>query len=1088
MLLKTPITSLLIGLFSLISTLSFSQEYLGYQYTSDKTFDEIVEIANDYFSEIGTGKGVGYKQFKRWEYWNKRNLDANGRVITNFHALKEINKFKAENPNGTRAIGTTFTEMGPSSAINTSTWSSHIGRITSIGLDPNDDDHIIVGSSSGGVWRTDDFATTWTPLSDTETFLNVFSLEISHNNPDHYFVGTDGGGVLKSTDAGATWNSTNGITTNDVINTLVMHPTDHNILFAVGRWQGKVYKSIDGGDNWTTELDITSQMYDLEFKPGDPDIIYASGKGTVRKSTDGGDSFSVIGGGPWTTTGVIMMAVTEDDPDYLYLLQESSGGFGGVFLSTDEGTSFTTQSDDSCGCNNIMGYNQNNTGGQAPRDMDIIVSPTDKTEVHVAGVETWKSSNSGVDWDDTTSWLVDDSLPFIHADCDILIYHDDKIFAGTDGGIFYSDDEADSFTDLTTGLGVREFYRIGVSETEVDRVSGGSQDNGTGVVKTGIWYDFVGADGMETFINHSDEDIIYTCIQFGGLYKTTNGGNTVFSPDQPSGSGAWVTPLEQDPVDDNTLYIGEAHLWKSVNGADSWTQISDITTADPNDDLVKEFKLAPTNPDVIYLAYEEQIFKTINGGTDWEDVSPTVGFSAVNYIAIHPDDEDRVAVTLSGSAEKIMETTDGGDTWTDITFNLPSIGAECVAYEADDNDGMYIGMNPGIYYKDIVSGSSWSDVGANIPNVAVVEIEIKNDILYAATYGRGLWKNPLTSAVGNYTCEDAQSINSCGSFTTLPVDQGNGASQADATNAVWYEFTPDFTGTVDIFSCNGGVNTRIWIHDGACGTLTVNSSSDDDCEIGPGQAVTASEIIGLNVEAGIPIYLEWDDFGSSDSFTFEIEYNLNFTCDEALSVATGTFTTPPMTLCGGANGASENDATHAVWYEYTSPGFGNIDIYSCDGGEDTRLWVYDGSCGALNLLASSDDDCQMGAGQNDYASEILDLTINSGQVLYIEWDDRWSSDSFDFVIEFESLCEPEFSFTNGNPLTGIQNTDADYETDGIIESDQAIVQPAVVDYDSGTSIDLLEGFEVRVGAVFHAFIDGCGNLIVEEGEEEKEEK
>ena len=1060
------------------STFSYSQDYLGYQYTSDKTFDEIVEIANDYFEIVGTGKGVGYKQFKRWEYWNKRNLDENGRVITNFHALKEINKFQNENPNQ-RAIGTTFTEMGPSSAINTSTWSSHIGRITSIGLDPNDDDHIIVGSSSGGVWRTDDFAGTWTPLSDAETYLDVFALEISHSNADHYFVGTNGGGVLKSTDAGATWNSTNGITTNDVINTLVMHPTDENILFAIGRWQGKVYKSVDGGDNWTTELDISGQLYDLEFKPGDPEIVYASGKGTVRKSTDGGDSFSTLTG-PWTSTGVIMMAVTPDDEDYLYLLQEDSGGFGGVYLSTDEGANFATQSDDSCNCNNILGYDQSNGGGQAPRDMDIIVSPTDKTEVHVAGVETWKSTNSGVDWDDTTSWLVDDNLPFIHADCDILIYHGNKIFAGTDGGIFYSDDEANSFTDLTTGLGVREFYRIGVSETEPDRVSGGSQDNGTGVVKSGIWYDFVGADGMETFINHSNEDIIYTCIQNGGLYKSTNGGNTVSSPNQPAGSGAWVTPLEQDPNDDNTLYIGESHLWKSVNGASSWTQISDITTANSGDDLIKELKIAPTNSDIIYMAYEEQIFKTENGGTDWEDISPSVGFSAVNYIAIHPDDENKVSITLSGASEKVMETTDGGDTWVDITANLPSIGAECVIYEGDANEGMYVGMNPGMYYKDNISGSSWSFVGANMPNVAVVEIEIRNDILYAATYGRGLWKNPLTTAVGNYTCADAQNISSCGNFTTLALDQGNGASQSDATHAVWYKYTPDFSGSINIFSCNSGVNTRLWIHEGSCSNLSVVASSDDDCEIGPGQAVTASEVSNLPVTQGTPIYLEWDNFGSDEAFSFEIEYILNFTCDEALSIGTGTFTTPPMTLCGGASGATKNDATNAVWYEFTSPGFGTIDVYSCDGGVDTRLWIYDGDCNNLNELASSDDDCQMGAGQNNYASEVIDLAVTSGQILYLEWDDRWSADGFDFTIEFESSCEPEFSFSNGNPLTGIQNMDADFETDGIIESDQAIVQPAIVDYDSGTSIELLDGFEVRVGAVFHAFIDGCGNLIIED--------
>jgi len=435
-----------------------SQEYLSHQYDSEKTFEEIVEIAEAYFDVVGRGKGVGYKQFKRWEYWASRSLDENGKVITNFGTKKELEKFYQSNP-PERAITTVFSEMGPQSAVNTDTWSSHIGRITSIGLDPNNENHLIAGSSSGGVWRTDDFGANWTPMSDEETYLDIFSLEISHADGDTYFAGTDGGGILKSTDAGVTWVSTAGIVNNDVINTLTMHPTDSNILFAIGRWQGRVYKSTDGGDNWNTVHDDNEDLYDLEFKPGDPTIVYASGDGTMLKSTDSGESFSDLTG-PWTTGGVMMMAVTADDPNYVYILQEASGGFGSLMLSVDEGATFTTQSDDTCNCNNIMGYNQDESGGQAPRDMDVIVSPTDKTEVHVAGVETWKSTDSGSTWTQSTDWTVGGAVPFIHADCDILIYSGSRIYAGTDGGLFYSDDAAGDFTDLTTGLGVREFYRM----------------------------------------------------------------------------------------------------------------------------------------------------------------------------------------------------------------------------------------------------------------------------------------------------------------------------------------------------------------------------------------------------------------------------------------------------------------------------------------------------------------------------------------------------------------------------------------------------------------------------------------------------
>jgi len=576
---------------------------------------------------------------------------------------------------------------------------------------------------------------------------------------------------------------------------------------------------------------------------------------------------------------------------------------------------------------------------------------------------------------------------------------------------------------------------------------------------------------METFIDHSDEDIIYATIQNGGLYKSIDGGQNLTSINNTPGNGAWVTPLEQDPVVSNTLYQGKQQLWKSIDGGDTWTQISDVSN--PSNTTMKELKLAPSNNQVIYFAYNNDMFRTTDGGTTWTDISPSQSFNSVNYISVHPNNEDRASITISGSSMKILETTDGGATWNDITSNLPSIGAQCVQYEGDVEDGMYVGMSPGIYYKDDFTSGSWSSVGGNIPNVSVTEIEIRNDMLYAGTYGRGLWKSPLTTAVGNFICSDALNISTCGNYTTVPIDQGAGASQGDATNSVWYKFTPDNTGTISISSCNGGINTRLWVHEGTCNNLTVIGSSDDDCEIGPGQAATASLLEGIPVVADQPIFIEWDDFGSMDAFSFEIDFQLNYTCDTAEEIMAGTHTAPDMLICGGGNGATQSNATHAVWYKFTAPGNGIIDINSCNQGVDTRLWLHEGTCGNLTPLNNSDDDCPNNSNTN-YASEIIGQAVTGGQVIYIEWDDRWSTSGFDFVLTFESNCDPQYI------LTGVQNINADYETDGVIESDQAIVANAVVDYDSGTSIELLNGFEVRIGSVFSAFIDGCGNLLIGE--------
>ena len=99
-------------------------------------------------------------------------------------------------------------------------------------------------------------------------------------------------------------------------------------------------------------------------------------------------------------------------------------------------------------------------------------------------------------------------------------------------------------------------------------------------------------------------------------------------------------------------------------------------------------------------------------------------------------------LALAGTSELYVESTDGGSTWSDITSNLPNIGTQCVAYEEGPTGGVYVGMSPGIYFRPAGS-TTWSNVSINLPNVNVVELEIRNSVLYAATFGRGLWKIDL---------------------------------------------------------------------------------------------------------------------------------------------------------------------------------------------------------------------------------------------------------------------------------------------------------------------------------------------------------
>ncbi len=915
-----------------------SQIYLELANQGNIPFDEIVARTEAYFDLVGRDKGMGYKPFMRWKYDMQRSLDKNGFINSKQKQRRAFEHFMATNPK-LRNLEVAFTELGPEQQTNTDTWSSALGRLSAIGLDPNDVNHIIVGSPTGGIWRTTDKGATWEVIYQYATNIDIRALEISHANPDHYWVGTSER-ILRSTDAGATWSSVVGGPTNGDVNTIVMDPSNANVLLATRRFGGgDIFRSTDGGDTWVNVHD-TPDAYDIEFKPGNSNTVYASGDGFIAKSTNNGATWTNIAGGPWISDGVIMLAVTAADANYVYALQETGGGYYGTFRSTNSGTTWTTRSDNSSGNNNILTYNQSRSGGQAPRDMDIVVSPTNRNSVYVAGVELWQSTNGGLTFTKIADWLVNSGLPFIHADIDLMYYTSDGLYVGSDGGLYISTNAGTSFTDYTPGIGVRQFYRIGASATVVDRVSGGSQDNGAGVLVNGTWRDYLGADGMETFIDWNNADVMYGNTQFGTLYKSTDGGINAFFTSQTPLDGDWITPTEQDPANSNTLYQGKVELYISTDGANSWDSLTNFK----NGRLVNEIEIAPSNNQVIYISYDTLLYRTTNGGSTWTDVSPNGNF--INYIDVHPTNTNKVLITQSGT---VMESSNGGATWTNITANLPNITYYCGIYQGDATDGIFLGGRFGVWHKDNNTAGQWVNLNGNMPFVQVRELEIRGNRMYVATYGRGLWKGIVSNANDGMTCANA-------------------------------------------------------------------------------------------IELNMP----------------------------------GTYTAPGPSFGGGCNNCS-NNATHANWFRFTPPLSGVIKIGSCLNGVDTRMWVYSGSCGSLTQIDASDDDCLLAHSTNlEYASLVEDITVTAGTPIYIEWDNQWTNASFLFSIEYTTVDCPT-NLDGANALTGNQTVSADFEAAGTISSTQVISGPlTIVDYDSGTDINLNPNFEVVLGAEFNAFIDGCG--------------
>ena len=725
-----------------------AQEYLKMMESETYTVQEIIDNGEAYFAERDQGKGSGYVQFKRWEYNAKRLMNEAGYLPKTEAVLAEIENYNAylNTSSATRqSLTDNWEELGPQDWNATTSWNPGVGRITGIAIDQNNSDHMIVGANTGGVWKTIDGGENWMPLGDYFSNLRVYSVTIHPTNSDHYFFGSTNGLIYHSLDAGATWNLLGDMGSSSV-NKILVHPTDPSIIFATSQ-NGGIRKSSDGGLNWVAAV-TDSQGYDIEFKPNNPNVVYATGT-NFHVSYNGGESFST---NVTFESAPKMIGVSPSDENVIYVLEASGGSFGGIYKSVNAGFTFSELDHEG---RNYFGYDTAgfDSGGQAPRDMDIAVNPEDANEVHIAGVLTWKSTDGGENFYCTSDWVPGNAenanIGYCHADVDLLLFNGTTLFAGTDGGIFKAEDTAnvtaEYYEDLTAGLGIRQLYKIGITQTPEVIITAGSQDNGSSFYSEAEgWKDWIGADGMEGFIDKDNSNKMFGMIQFGGVYRTFNGGQTTSGISIPS-QGNWVTPFEQDPILTDVIYIGLNRVYKSVASGNNWTAISQELGGN-----LDQLKIANSNNLVIYTSRGGLLFKTVDGGaTDWFQL-PSPGGS-INSIAIHPTNPEKIAVATTSNS-KVFVSEDGGLSWLNYKFNLPGFSALALVWDNNGEDGLYLGMDYGIFYIDNTL-NEWQPYSTNLPNVIINELEINSTDgkIYAGTYGRGLWASPYVPHLLNTT-------------------------------------------------------------------------------------------------------------------------------------------------------------------------------------------------------------------------------------------------------------------------------------------------------------------------------------------------
>ena len=748
---------------SLLTLLLISSITLSAQYNPDApwmqalgerngtaTLAEIKASFDEYWQTHDPNiKGSGHKPFMRW-YTNVENQIKEDGTLENYDDLMlAFNQKKQQRNAQSVAVTSNWTPIhGTQSYINTGSWSSGQGRVSCITVDPANANIIYVGMPAGGIWKSIDGGIIFVPLSDDLPQIGVNSIAVDYNNSNIIYIATgdrDGGntsseGIWKSTNGGLTWNLT-GLTkalTGSACPELYIHPTNSNILWCATN--NGVFRTSDAGTNWTKTLNVTG-IRDLKIKPNDPTTIYATTATLFYRSTDSGANFTQVGSGLPATAGRMAIAVTAADSNVVYALSVTSSNIlQGIYKSTDQGATFTA----------VNTTQTQIASTQAWYDMAITASPTNADEIYTGFLNIWKSVNGGVTMTQVNSWSAPSSASYSHADIHFLRYYGNKLYCGSDGGIYVTTNGGTNFTDLTKSMQIGQPYKIAVAQQTSNKIISGLQDNG-GHVFNGIrWQNFYGADGMDVAIDPNNSNLSYGFIQYGqSFYRSTTGGASggflCGAPADETGTndtgGKWVTPLAINNFGE--VFAAYRNFYKLVNNA--WA-IQNTTPDTIGATDVELIAIDPSDNNTIYIANNTDIYKSDDKGLTFSLLHTST--ATIVGLTVHSTDSN---IVYYNTSSQVMKSVNGGFTFSPITTSgMPSISRTCIVHQNNAVNSLYLGTTLGVYYYDDIA-ASWSPFDTGLPNVKVTDLEINyiDNNITAATYGRGVWRSPLPTILAS---------------------------------------------------------------------------------------------------------------------------------------------------------------------------------------------------------------------------------------------------------------------------------------------------------------------------------------------------
>jgi len=663
------------------------------------------------------------------------------------------------------------------------------GRISDFAVNPRNQAEYYVAVASGGVWKTVNAGTTYTPVFDAQSSYSIGCVSLDPSNPNVVWVGSGennnqrsvayGDGVYKSEDGGKTWKN-KGLKSSEHIANIVVDPGNPNTVYVAAYgpvWsdggERGVYKSTDGGETWTCVKSVSDYTgcNNLIMDPRDSKVLYAAfhqrqrkvftyiGGGpesALFKSTDGGATWKKLEGGlPSGDVGRIGINVSPANPDYVYAVIEASDKKGGIYRSTDRGASWTKMSDTYTSGNYYQELDCD------PKNPDRIFITDTYYKVSDDGGKTVRNlSELNKHIDNHCIWIDPNNTEHLRVGCD--------------GGIYETWDFTKTW-EFKHNLPVTQFYKVSTDNAlPFYHIHGGTQDNlslggpsrstSANGIPNSDWYVTSTGDGFETQVDPTNPDIIYAQSQYGGLvrFDRKSGEYLPIQPqpgeNEPGLRWNWDAPLTISSHLPTRLYIGANKVFRTDDRGSSWKTISpdlsrgedrnkfeimgkvwsvDAIAKNGSTDIFGQTtSIAESSLDqnLLWVGTDDGLlWATRDGGTNWDKMDKLPGVperSYVHQVIASQFDKNTAYVCFNhhryGDFKPyLLKTTDSGKTWKSIAASLPERGSVYTIAEDHVDRNLLFCGTEFGVFFSPDGGENWVQLKSGLPTIAVRDIEIQ---------------------------------------------------------------------------------------------------------------------------------------------------------------------------------------------------------------------------------------------------------------------------------------------------------------------------------------------------------------------------